>query len=54
MATRFIEPAGEINRAMPAYVLARLTDALNERGKALRGAKVLVLDVRVNPPGSSS
>jgi UDP-N-acetyl-D-glucosamine dehydrogenase len=41
--TRFIELAGEINSAMPAYVLARLTDALNARGKALKGAKILVL-----------
>jgi UDP-N-acetyl-D-glucosamine dehydrogenase len=43
VATRFIELAGEINSAMPAYVLTRLTDALNRREKALNGAKVLVL-----------
>jgi UDP-N-acetyl-D-glucosamine dehydrogenase len=43
VTTRFIELAGEINSAMPDYVLARLTDALNRRGKALNGANVLVL-----------
>jgi UDP-N-acetyl-D-glucosamine dehydrogenase len=43
VTTRFIELAGEVNRAMPAYVLTRLTDALNARGKPLRGAKILVL-----------
>jgi UDP-N-acetyl-D-glucosamine dehydrogenase len=41
--TRFIELAGEINSSMPAWVVAKIGDALNERGKALRGAKVLVL-----------
>ncbi len=43
--TRFIELAGEINNAMPEWVLGKITDALNERGKALRGAKILVLGV---------
>ena len=43
LTTRFIELAGEINTAMPDYVVRRLMMALNERGKALRGAKVLVL-----------
>jgi len=41
--TRFIELAGEINTAMPEYVIHRMTDALNARGKPLRGARVLVL-----------
>jgi UDP-N-acetyl-D-glucosamine dehydrogenase len=45
VTTRFIELAGEINSAMPAYVVARLIEALNARGKALNGAKVLVLGV---------
>ena len=58
MATRFIELAGEINVTMPAFVIAKLTDALNERGKALKGSRVLVLglaykkdvdDVRESP-----
>ena len=43
VATRFIELAGEINAGMPAYVIQRLMDALNDRGKALNGARVLVL-----------
>ena len=43
MPTRFIELAGEVNVSMPHYVVARVMDALNERGKALRGSKVLVL-----------
>lgn len=41
--TRFIELAGEINSAMPKWVIGKVTDALNERGKALRGSQVLVL-----------
>ncbi len=41
--TRFIELAGEINVSMPRYVVDKLTEALNQRGKALKGAKVLVL-----------
>jgi UDP-N-acetyl-D-glucosamine dehydrogenase len=41
--TKFIELAGEINSSMPAWVVAKVADALNDRGKALRGAKVLVL-----------
>jgi UDP-N-acetyl-D-glucosamine dehydrogenase len=43
VATRFIELAGEINAGMPDYVVQRLMNALNERGRALRGARVLVL-----------
>ena len=45
MSTRFIELAGEVNLAMPAYVIERLADALNERGKSLNGAKILILGV---------
>ncbi|MGB9723997.1 MAG: nucleotide sugar dehydrogenase [Chloroflexia bacterium] len=41
--TRFIELAGEINRAMPYFVREKVIRALNERGKALRGARILVL-----------
>lgn len=47
--TRFIELAGEINRAMPERVVMKLGEALNEREKALRGAKVLVLGVAYKP-----
>jgi len=43
--TRFIELAGEINRAMPEYVLGKLIDALNQRGKALKNCRILVLGI---------
>jgi len=43
--TRLIETAGEINTAMPQYVVDRCAKILNERGKALNGAKVLILGV---------
>jgi UDP-N-acetyl-D-glucosamine dehydrogenase len=43
--TRFIELAGEINTAMPHYVLARIAEALNEDGKPLKGSRVCVLGV---------
>ncbi len=57
-STRFIELAGEINTSMPHYVVTRLMEALNDHGKALKGASVLVLglaykrdvdDVRESP-----
>jgi UDP-N-acetyl-D-glucosamine dehydrogenase len=41
--TRFIELAGEINWQMPHHVVDRTMEALNEQGKALKGAKVLIL-----------
>ena len=43
--TRFIELAGEVNVNMPRWVITKTMDALNERSKAIRGAKVLVLGV---------
>jgi UDP-N-acetyl-D-glucosamine dehydrogenase len=43
--TRFIELAGEINSAMPQYVVDRLTGALNEREKPLKGSRVLLLGI---------
>ena len=43
--TRFIELAGEVNKAMPEYVLGKLMDGLNDRGKALKGSRVLVLGI---------
>ena len=42
-ATRFIELAGEINVQMPYFVVLKTMEALNEHGKSIRGAKVLVL-----------
>jgi UDP-N-acetyl-D-glucosamine dehydrogenase len=49
IATRFIELAGEINTSMPDYVINRLMIALNERGKALSGARILVLGLAYKP-----
>ena len=40
---RFIELAGEINTSMPHYVVDKTVKALNEHGKSVRGATVLVL-----------
>lgn len=46
---RFVELAQEINAGMPAYVVRRVQDILNEDGKALRGANVLLLGVTYKP-----
>jgi UDP-N-acetyl-D-glucosamine dehydrogenase len=40
---RFIELASEINTNMPRYVVSRVMEALNDRGRALKGSKILVL-----------
>jgi UDP-N-acetyl-D-glucosamine dehydrogenase len=56
--TRFIELAGEINTSIPLYVVNKIADALNERGKSIKGSKILILglaykkdvdDVRESP-----
>jgi len=44
-STRFIELAGEINTAMPYYVVDRVVEALGERGRPIAGARILVLGV---------
>jgi UDP-N-acetyl-D-glucosamine dehydrogenase len=58
LTTRFIELAGEVNVTMPNWVIQKLMHALNERGKAMKGSKILVLglaykkdidDVRESP-----
>lgn len=43
--TRFIELSGEVNQAMPEYVVGKLMDGLNEQGKAVKGSRVLVLGI---------
>jgi UDP-N-acetyl-D-glucosamine dehydrogenase len=44
-ATRFIELAGEVNTAMPYNVVDAIANALNDRQKALKGSRILVLGV---------
>jgi UDP-N-acetyl-D-glucosamine dehydrogenase len=41
--TRFIELAGEVNSAMPYFVIDQIANGLNEHAKAMKGSKVLVL-----------
>jgi UDP-N-acetyl-D-glucosamine dehydrogenase len=43
--TRFIDLAGEVNTEMPVFWVRKVSDALNGRSKAMRGAKVLILGV---------
>lgn len=56
--TKFIELAGEINSGMPYYVLQKVIEYLNEKGKSIHRAKILILglaykkdvdDVRESP-----
>ena len=47
--TRFIKLAGEINTAMPHYVVQRTVAALKSRQKTIRGSKILVLGVAYKP-----
>jgi UDP-N-acetyl-D-glucosamine dehydrogenase len=44
-ATRFIELAGEVNTSMPYYVIQRTMEALNDKGKSIKGANLLILGV---------
>jgi UDP-N-acetyl-D-glucosamine dehydrogenase len=46
---RFITFADEINRQMPLYVVNLVADALNDRARSVRGARVLVLGVAYKP-----
>ena len=47
--TRFIELAGEINTAMPNYVVSVVTDALNNEGKSVKGSRILILGLAYKP-----
>lgn len=47
--TKFIELAGEVNTAMPAYVVSRVGDALNTQKKAINGSKVLIVGLAYKP-----
>ena len=44
-STRFIQLAGEINTAMPHHVVEKVSEALNERSKSIRGSKIAMLGV---------
>jgi UDP-N-acetyl-D-glucosamine dehydrogenase len=44
-STRFIQLAGEVNSAIPHYVVERIGTALNNRGKSIKGSRVLILGV---------
>ena len=44
-STKFIELAGEINTAMPYYVINKTLEALAEKGKSFKGSKILVLGI---------
>ena len=46
---RILEQSQDINARMPAYVAARISDALNEAGKAVKGSRVLILGVAYKP-----
>lgn len=48
-STRFIELAGEVNRGMPHFVVARTVSALNDAERALRGASVMIIGVAYKP-----
>ena len=47
--TRFIELAGEINTAMPDYVVSVVGHALNEESKSIKGSRILILGLAYKP-----
>ncbi len=49
MPTRFIELAGEVNHAMPEYVVQKTARALNTHGKSVKGSKILMLGLAYKP-----
>ncbi len=44
-ATRFIELAGEVNTSIPRFVVEKIAWGLNDHGKSIRGADILILGV---------
>lgn len=48
-ATRFIELAGEINRGMPEWVVAKTAEALNDDSKSVKGSRVLIIGMAYKP-----
>jgi UDP-N-acetyl-D-glucosamine dehydrogenase len=49
MHTKFIELAGQINTAMPEYVVGKTVEALNDEGKAVKGSRILILGLAYKP-----
>lgn len=49
MATEFIELAGKVNQQMPYHCVAKAQRALNDRGLAVKGARVAVIGVSYKP-----
>jgi UDP-N-acetyl-D-glucosamine dehydrogenase len=47
--TRFIELAGEVNNSMPEFVVHKTMLALNQKGKAIKGASILILGIAYKP-----
>ena len=45
VATKFIELAGEVNISMPNYVISKVMDALNTKGKSVNGSNILILGI---------
>ena len=45
LSTHFIELAGEINRDMPEFVVSKISQALNNRHKSLKGSRILALGI---------
>lgn len=46
---RFIELAAEVDGQMPYFVVSKVTDALNDERKALKGSQILILGVAYKP-----
>ncbi len=49
LETQFIELAGRVNTAMPQYVVGRVAEALETRGRAIEGSRILVLGIAYKP-----
>lgn len=49
LPTKFIELAGQVNHAMPDYVVQKTMLALNSAGKAVRGSRILILGLAYKP-----
>ncbi|WP_308861302.1 nucleotide sugar dehydrogenase [Oceanibium sediminis] len=49
LSTRFIELSGEINAAMPQYVVGKTVRALSDARKPVRGARILILGIAYKP-----